>query len=114
MKNGTSLELTIAPDHPAFAGHFPGHPIVPGVVLLDRILQAVCEHERLNSSRLEIQAAKFHAPVRPGQPLFLTYQEGRGGKFVFEIVAGGNKAASGSFSACSEESFASRRPGGGG
>ena len=31
----------IAADHPALPGHFPGHPIVPGVVLLDEVLALV-------------------------------------------------------------------------
>jgi 3-hydroxymyristoyl/3-hydroxydecanoyl-(acyl carrier protein) dehydratase len=111
VRKSAPLELTIAPDHPAFAGHFPGNPIVPGVVLLDRVLQAICGRERLNPSRLEIHAAKFHASVRPGEPLFFTYHGSGGvdGKFAFEIVTGANKAASGSFSAGSAERFESPR-----
>jgi 3-hydroxymyristoyl/3-hydroxydecanoyl-(acyl carrier protein) dehydratase len=36
----TSYETSfrIAPSHPAMAGHFPGAPIVPGVLLLDTVL----------------------------------------------------------------------------
>jgi 3-hydroxyacyl-[acyl-carrier-protein] dehydratase len=32
---------TISADHPSLPGHFPGTPIVPGVVILDEILAAL-------------------------------------------------------------------------
>jgi len=32
---------TVPLDHPAFAGHFPDTPILPGVVLIDTELQAI-------------------------------------------------------------------------
>ena len=52
MNNTT--HWTIAPDHPAFAGHFPGTPILPGVVLLDSALQAIAAATGLVLDRCEI------------------------------------------------------------
>ncbi len=55
--------VSIPAAHPALPGHFPGQPIVPGVVLLDRIAAAI---ERADNARLaHIAAVKFLAPLRP-------------------------------------------------
>ena len=51
-------------DHPALPGHFPGRPIVPGVLLLDAVLQALRDAGAGLPTRL--LRAKFAAPVMPG------------------------------------------------
>jgi 3-hydroxyacyl-[acyl-carrier-protein] dehydratase len=57
--------LRIGSAHPAVPGHFPGNPVVPGVVLLDRIAAAL---ERAGDGRLaRIGAVKFLAPLRPDE-----------------------------------------------
>jgi 3-hydroxymyristoyl/3-hydroxydecanoyl-(acyl carrier protein) dehydratase len=61
--------LTIAADHPAFAGHFPGAPILPGVVLLDAALHAAGSTQP--AAIWQIVTAKFHNIVRPGEVLTL-------------------------------------------
>ena len=33
--------LELAADHPAYRGHFPGRPVLPGVVLLAEVMHAV-------------------------------------------------------------------------
>lgn len=60
------MRFTIPFDHPSLPGHFPGRPIVPGVVLLDRVLEAVeAEHGALGALRLP--QAKFVQPLLPGE-----------------------------------------------
>jgi 3-hydroxyacyl-[acyl-carrier-protein] dehydratase len=61
--------LRIAPDHPAFAGHFPGMPILPGALLLDEALMRIGADLGLDLREWQIASAKFSAPVRPGDEL---------------------------------------------
>lgn len=93
------IALPIPVDHPAFAGHFPGQPIVPGVVLLDRA-QHLIEHAN-DLSISGIAVAKFHSPAAPGDALTLDYTLGER-SVRFEIVCGARKIADGKFTITSE------------
>lgn len=53
-------------DHPSLAGHFPGHPIVPGVVILDEIIQAVADWRTDRKIKCIIWV-KFLQLLLPGQ-----------------------------------------------
>jgi len=37
--------ITIRRDHPSLPGHFPGNPVVPGVVILEEVLEAIRQTE---------------------------------------------------------------------
>jgi len=58
---------TIRADHPSLAGHFPGAPIVPGVVILDEVAAALAEW-RKDCLLTGIRAVKFVLPLKPEQP----------------------------------------------
>jgi len=62
-----TVSLTISPQHPAFAGHFPGTPIVPGALLLDEAVRALSSATHQENLHCEIAAAKFLSVVRPGE-----------------------------------------------
>lgn len=68
------MPLPLPADHPALAGHFPGHPIYPGVVLLDAAIGAIEAHYGALVRGLPV--AKFLAPVRPGMALMLQAERG--------------------------------------
>ena len=53
-------------DHPSLPGHFPGAPLVPGVVILDEVIAALAEW-RQNSQLNGIRMVKFLAPLQPEQ-----------------------------------------------
>ena len=80
------MPLLIAPDHPAFAGHFPGAPIVPGVVLLDEALHAIGTLAGTDLSACQISSVKFFSPVRPGEPLQVQVDMLNNGAIRFDIV----------------------------
>ncbi len=66
------VELHVPADHPAFAGHFPGQPLLPGVSLLAEVLEAVCADAPARAwvgPQPRLGAVKFLAPVRPGTDL---------------------------------------------
>ena len=56
----------IRANHPTLPGHFPGTPLVPGVVILDEVLAALIEW-RQDSQLTGIRMVKFLAPLQPEQ-----------------------------------------------
>lgn len=61
--------IRVAADHPAFAGHFPGMPILPGAVLLDATLHLIETDLSLDLTEWQLASAKFLEAVRPGDAL---------------------------------------------
>ena len=88
----------IAQDHPAFAGHFPGQPIVPAVVLLAEALAAIEAATGRAPHEWRLSGAKFLQAVGPGARLTLVHEESRDGR-RFELRCGEAIVASGTLSA---------------
>lgn len=82
-------------DHPAFDGHFPGRPLLPGVVLLAEALAAIAERTGQCASRWTLENAKFVSPVTPGTALTIAQDDQAHGRVRFEIRAGTRTVASG-------------------
>jgi 3-hydroxymyristoyl/3-hydroxydecanoyl-(acyl carrier protein) dehydratase len=64
----------ISPDHPCLAGHFPGHPVVPGVLLLSEILQAVEQQFNWTRDPVTMTSVKFLRFLFPGEPFTLVLE----------------------------------------
>ena len=90
-----SSRFALAADHPGFEGHFPGHPIVPAVVLLAEVLARVEADTGRAPDAWTVASAKFLAPAGPGTELTLVHEEASGGGRRFEIRAGATLVASG-------------------
>jgi len=88
-------ELLIPSDHPAFEGHFPGAPIVPGVVLLDSALHAMAAALGLALGSCTLTAVKFKSVVRPGQPVEVHFVRAGPALLRFELASEGRPVASG-------------------
>ena len=57
--------FVVPPTHPCLPGHFPGRPVVPGVLLLDEALALLAPH--VPGTVTGISSAKFLHPVTPGE-----------------------------------------------
>jgi 3-hydroxyacyl-[acyl-carrier-protein] dehydratase len=79
--------FTIGPDHPSLPGHFPGHPVVPGVVLLDEVLACL--------PGATLLTAKFTAPVEPGMEVEIQRRTEPSGRTTFVCLSGGRTVLQG-------------------
>ncbi|GFZ86835.1 hydroxymyristoyl-ACP dehydratase [Dyella caseinilytica] len=80
--NGYRTVFRVPAEHPCLPGHFPGQPLVPGVVLLEQVAEALraWRHQRM----AQVVEAKFMAPLYPGEQADLVLGE-NAGRIRFEI-----------------------------
>ena len=110
-ENSVVAQKKISIDEPFFRGHFPGNPIMPGVLIIEALAQTglICLFElKLVEPEAEffftgIEQVKFRRPVVPGDLLELHVKllKKRRTLWKFEgrAFAGGQIAAEGVFSA---------------
>ncbi len=61
------MQFTVPTDHPCLPGHFPGRPLVPGVVILDRVIEAIEAAGAPRDAAWHWPRLKFLQPLLPGQ-----------------------------------------------
>ncbi len=70
----------VSMNEPFFPGHFPGHPVMPGVLIIEALAQAACILAIMSSDEsvrskvtyfASIDKARFRKPVIPGDQLSL-------------------------------------------
>jgi 3-hydroxyacyl-[acyl-carrier-protein] dehydratase len=64
-----SQSLVVPADHACFAGHFPGNPILPGVLLLESVVSYASQQFSCSAAACVLQNVKFAAPVLPGDQI---------------------------------------------
>jgi 3-hydroxymyristoyl/3-hydroxydecanoyl-(acyl carrier protein) dehydratase len=87
-------QCSVSADHPALRGHFPGQPILPGVLLLQMVQSMLAE---AGYRVRECPEVKFRAPVEPGMAIELRVDiaDQRTARFVAQVR--GKPAMSGTF-----------------
>ena len=91
----TRTPLSLPVPHPATEGHFPGAPILPGVVLLDEAMRVIERTLEAAPAGWRISSVKFLSPASPGEPLRLEHERLASGSIRFTISTGGRAVATG-------------------
>ncbi len=70
--NESEYKIRFDASHPIFAGHFPGHPIVPGACLVQIAEELLSAHLGQKIRFTSVRNLKFRQPVTPDQEVTLT------------------------------------------
>jgi 3-hydroxyacyl-[acyl-carrier-protein] dehydratase len=92
---GTEWRVTISEGHPSLAGHFPGHPVVPGVVMLGEIMNAIREMVKEHIEFVGMPSAKFLSPLNPGETLTIRLDQQADSTVEFICTTGSRLITSG-------------------
>ena len=91
-----AFAFEVEPEHPAFDGHFPGQPILPGVVQVDWALRLGAEAFGPFGAFLGLEQLKFQAVIVPGEALDLQLAwDAAAGELGFTYSGAAGKKSSG-------------------
>jgi len=96
MADTHQASFVVAADHPALPGHFPGTPVVPGVVVLDHVLEAAESWQRGGLHARGLKQVKFHSPLLPDQHADVFLELGTG-TLTFRVTRDDQPVAQGVF-----------------
>jgi 3-hydroxymyristoyl/3-hydroxydecanoyl-(acyl carrier protein) dehydratase len=86
--------VSIGHDHPSLAGHFPGHPVVPGVVLLSEVIETLRRSSAMPSVA-GLPMVKFSSPLKPGEAVTIQVDQDEAALVSFSCRVGTRLIASG-------------------
>ena len=95
------LSLSIPSNHPSFPGHFPGNPILPGVLLLQRVMAYAQSQTNILLTQCVLLNVKFLASVAPGNTLKFMLSESTPSSFMFAVYIAHDNEGSQDILACS-------------
>lgn len=91
-----ALKFLIEHDHPCLPGHFPGRPLVPGVLVLDRVYAAIEAAQGAPLSASRLPQVKFLQPLLPGEDATVELDASGAPRWRFRVLrADGGLVASG-------------------
>jgi 3-hydroxymyristoyl/3-hydroxydecanoyl-(acyl carrier protein) dehydratase len=94
---GQETQGKISRNHPALAGHFPGNPVVPGVVLLTELLRAIERELGWESGPVTVTAVKFMRLLRPNESFTLRLEPLSDREVSFAVLRAQDPIAKGIF-----------------
>ena len=95
-RDSIETEIHVPPAHPVFAGHFPDRPLLPGVMLIERVIEAAEELLGRPLAIVEMPRVKFLAPLGPGDRAHIRLRRERE-MIHFEVRLGEIHCAQGTF-----------------
>ncbi len=91
-----TASFTIPLNHPALHGHFPGNPVVPGVVVLDHVIRMLAAAGVPLARLRKLKQVKFIEPLLPEQAATVTAEVSEAA-LSFSVTRGGSTIAKGTF-----------------
>jgi 3-hydroxymyristoyl/3-hydroxydecanoyl-(acyl carrier protein) dehydratase len=89
------MPLIFERDDPALPGHFPGHAVVPGVLLLDAVIAAAGAQIAATHVVCGVERVKFVRPLGPDEPCSVETRLTGDGTIEFSCTSGDQIVATG-------------------
>ncbi len=92
---GPEIQRQIRRDHPALPGHFPGNPLVPGVLLLTELFNILEQEAGMARGPVMLTSVKFMRLLRPGEPFTVRWKLLSRKNIAFAVARGEETIAAG-------------------